>query len=251
MLRIRDLTVRYGRATALLGVSFDAAPGAVTAVTGPNGAGKSSLLRAINGSVDASGDVALNETSLMGKSPASRRRLGVGFVPQGRQIFPHLTVTENLQVMAASAKLESDEVDQAIDRFPILRERARALAGVLSGGEQQMLAVSRALMGDPQVLLLDEMTTGLAPKIVESLLQTAIEFAQRGAVVVVAEPSLNSVMGAVSAGVVLLRGEVVAETSKGGGELNRLYKEAMGLDYHLAKGPGHRLGDEQGDQHVE
>jgi branched-chain amino acid transport system ATP-binding protein len=150
-------------------------------------------------------------------------------VPQGRQIFPTLTVRENLDVMAEVLKLGRPAVDRALERFPRLVERQRSLAGVLSGGEQQMLAVTRALMADPcHVLLLDEMATGLAPLIVQGLMRTVRELAASGTTVVMAEASIGAVRDDIGRGVMLLRGEVVA-TADGGAELDGLYRSRMGL----------------------
>ncbi len=141
-LRVEALTVRYGRATALTDVSLTVPRGAVTAVVGPNGAGKSSLLLGIYGSVPGTGTVEVDGENVSRLKPIARARAGVAIVPQGRQLFPRLNVTDNLRVMAESLRLPASSVDEALDRFPILRTRARSLAGVLSGGEQQMLVVS-------------------------------------------------------------------------------------------------------------
>ena len=146
--------------------------GAVTALVGPNGAGKSSLLLAAYGSVPSTGTVFLDGEEVSGLRTAARARAGIAMVPQGRQLFPRLNVADNLQVMAELLRLPRSAVDEAIDRFPILRTRLRSLVGVLSGGEQQMLVVTRALMGSPRVMLLDEMMTGLAPLIVRELADT-------------------------------------------------------------------------------
>src|SRR5699024_7205940 len=127
----------------------------ITGVIGPNGAGKSSLLRALYGSVPiAGGRVVLDGADVTHRSAKDRAKAGLALVPQGRQLFPRLSVRENLQVMANQLGLPGDRVGAAMDRFPVLKQRARHLAGVLSGGEQQMLAVTRALMTDPTVLLL-------------------------------------------------------------------------------------------------
>jgi branched-chain amino acid transport system ATP-binding protein len=222
------VAVRYGRATALAGVDLTARSGSVTAVVGPNGAGKSSLLLALYGSVAASGRVVVDGEDLTSLSATSRARRGVAIVPQGRQLFPRLSVRENLQVMADLLKLGKREVDTALDRFPILRERARSLAGVLSGGEQQMLVVSRALMGEPRVLLLDEMTTGLAPRIVQQLGETVRSLAAGGVAVVAAEPSIAPLRRVIDRGVVLVRGEVVARAETAS-DLDRAYQHAMGV----------------------
>ena len=227
-LQIRDLTVRYGKALAVDAVSFDAAPGSITAVVGPNGAGKSSCLNAIYGGVASSGQVLLDGAELDRMTAMQRARHGVALVPQGRQLFMRMSVRENLEVMARLLEAGDADIEAGLDRFPILRDRSRRLAGVLSGGEQQMLAVSRALMGKPRVLLLDEMVTGLAPLIVRELVETAVRMAAQGAVVLVAEPSIGAVRERIDRGYVMLRGEIVADATDGA-ELDKAYQRHMGL----------------------
>lgn len=227
-LQVCGLAVRYGKALALDGVSFDAAPGAITAVVGPNGAGKSSCLNAIYGGVDSTGEVLLDGEDISGLSAMQRARRGVALVPQGRQLFMRMSVRENLQVMAQLLEVGDVEIDAALERFPILRERSRQLAGVLSGGEQQMLAVSRALMGRPRLLLLDEMVTGLAPLIVRELVATAVRMAADGATVLLAEPSIGALRERLERGYVMLRGKLVAD-ARSGAELDVAYQRHMGL----------------------
>jgi branched-chain amino acid transport system ATP-binding protein len=227
-LQIRDLTVRYGKALAVDSVSFDAAPGSITAVVGPNGAGKSSCLNAIYGGVASSGQVLLDGEELGRMTAMQRARHGVALVPQGRQLFMRMSVRENLEVMARLLEAGDVDIEAGLDRFPILRDRSRQLAGVLSGGEQQMLAVSRALMGKPRVLLLDEMVTGLAPLIVRELVETALRMAAQGTVVLVAEPSIGAVRERIDRGYVMLRGEIVADATNGA-ELDKAYQRHMGL----------------------
>jgi branched-chain amino acid transport system ATP-binding protein len=228
-MKATGLWVRYGLATAVAGVDVEFEPGRINAIVGPNGAGKSSLLLALCGAVPSTGVVTLGGEDVSALAPAERARKGVSLVPQGRQIFPTLTVRENLDVMAEVLKLGKPAVDRALERFPRLVERQRSLAGVLSGGEQQMLAVTRALMADPcHVLLLDEMATGLAPLIVQGLMRTVRELAASGTTVVMAEASIGAVRDDIDRGVMLLRGEVVA-TADGGTELDGLYRSRMGL----------------------
>jgi branched-chain amino acid transport system ATP-binding protein len=231
-LELTDVVVRYGKATALDGVSLSANGGQITAIVGPNGAGKSSLLLAAYGSVEADGRVVVGEDDLSGKSSTQRAQAGVAIVPQGRQTFPRLSVRENLQVMAESLRLSrrdaAAEVDRALDFFPRLRERSKQLAGLLSGGEQQMLAVSRALMGHPRVVLFDEMMTGLAPIIVQQLLATARGLADQGIVVVVAEPSIGAIADEIDRGFILIRGEIRA-TVEGGEALDAAYQQQLGV----------------------
>ncbi|WP_433061657.1 ABC transporter ATP-binding protein [Dactylosporangium sp. CS-033363] len=228
-LRLEGLTVRYGHASAVKALDLTAPGGQVTALVGPNGAGKSSALLAAYGSVGSTGKVFLDGEDVSRLKPAARARAGIAVVPQGRQLFPKLNVADNLMVMAELLRLPRSAVDTAIDRFPILRTRLRSLVGVLSGGEQQMLVVSRALMGSPRVLLLDEMMTGLAPLIVQELLRTVTQLARDGVAVLMAEPALGAVRGAVDRGYVLVRGETVAVCEDGGRALDAEYQARMGV----------------------
>jgi branched-chain amino acid transport system ATP-binding protein len=212
-LRAEAMSVRYGGAIALSKVSVVAPGGAVTAIVGPNGAGKSSLLLAIYGSVDSTGQVFVDNEEMTGLKSSARARQGVAIVPQGRQLFARLSVRDNLQVMAETLRLPSSAVEQALDRFPILRTRSGNLAGVLSGGEQQMLVVARALMSNPRVLLLDEMMTGLAPLIVQELAGT-----------------VRAVRSLITRGYVLIRGSIVAAEEGGGRDLDKAYQATLGVE---------------------
>lgn len=228
-LTVEGLRVTYGRATAVRTLDLHASGGRVTALVGPNGAGKSSALLAVYGSVASSGRVLVDGEDVSSMSAMRRARRGIAIVPQGRQLFAHLSVRENLQVMAELLKLKRSAVDEALDRFPILHERLRSLAGVLSGGEQQMLVVTRALMGSPRVLLLDEMVTGLAPMIVQQLAATFRDLSAEGVVVVLAEPAIGALHRSIDRGYVLIRGEVVATDEDGGPSLDRAYQRAVGI----------------------
>ena len=214
MLATRNLRVRYGQIEAVNDVTLQVPAGAITAIVGPNGAGKSSLIQAIMGAVrGATGQVLLDGAALERLDPTARARAGLALVPQGRQIFPHLTVWENLQVMADAIGLAKGAATEAMQRFPILETRRRLPAGVLSGGEQQMLAFARALMARPKVLLLDEPSLGLAPLIVEELIRTVVALAAGGMAVLVAEPSIRFIRGHIDRGYVMFRGHIVAETT--------------------------------------
>lgn len=214
MLATRNLRVRYGQIEAVSDVTLQVPAGAITAIVGPNGAGKSSLIQAIMGAVrGATGQVLLDGAALERLDPTARARAGLALVPQGRQIFPHLTVWENLQVMADAIGLTKGAATEAMQRFPILETRRRLPAGVLSGGEQQMLAFARALMARPKVLLLDEPSLGLAPLIVEELIRTVVALAAGGMAVLVAEPSIRFIRGHIDRGYVMFRGHIVAETT--------------------------------------
>jgi len=228
-LEIDQLTVHYGRAVAVDGVSLRAPGGAVTCIVGPNGAGKSSIILAAYGAVRGNGSIRLDGEEIAGSASVARARRGLAIVPQGRQLFPRLTVRENMQVYADMLKLPGAAIDGALDRFPILRERAKRLAGILSGGEQQMLVVSRALMTQPRAILLDEIMTGLAPRIVESLVDVVRDLTAEGIAVLMAEPSIHAVRGVLDRGYVVIRGRIVDVGEEGGIDLDERYQRAMGL----------------------
>ncbi|BCN51704.1 ABC transporter ATP-binding protein [Prescottella equi] len=228
VLRVHDMTVRYGSAIAVSSVSITAESGSVTAVVGPNGAGKSSLFSAVFGAVRSTGTVHLETVDLSRTSAMSRGRRGFAYVPQGRQLFMKMSVVENLVVGADLLGAPRSAVDSAMDRFPVLRERAGRYAGVLSGGEQQMLVLARALLAEPKVLLLDEMTTGLAPKIVAGLRETVRDLAASGVAVLIAEPALTALKSIVDRGYVMQRGRVVADCASAD-ELDRQYRRSMGV----------------------
>jgi ABC-type branched-subunit amino acid transport system ATPase component len=217
LLEVRDLRVAYGGVQALRGVSLSVPPGAIVAVLGNNGAGKSTLLRAISGSLAANGaavtggHVRYDERELIGLDPAGIVRLGVVQVPEGRRIFGDLTVEENLRaggMAAASTKVRDRARERVHELFPILGERRRQRAGLLSGGEQQMLAIGRALMASPRVLLLDEPSLGLAPQIVAHIGSVIQEINTDGTTVVIVEQNAAMALALADAGYVLEVGRV-------------------------------------------
>ena len=202
MLTVRGLEVRYGRSVAALhGVDLDVPPDGVLAVLGSNGAGKSTLLRAISGTLRmhrgavSGGEIRYDGHALTKLDPARIVRLGVVGVPEGRQVFARMTVEENLRAGGIGARSAADRTaarKRVDELFPVLAERAKQRAGLLSGGEQQMLAIGRALMSAPRVLLLDEPSLGLAPKIVEQIGRIIREIHDQGTAVVLVEQ--NAVM---------------------------------------------------------
>ncbi|MET0994536.1 MAG: ATP-binding cassette domain-containing protein [Mycobacterium sp.] len=228
MLEVDKVTVRYGSAVAVREVSFVAKPGQVTALVGPNGAGKTSLMGAIYGSVPSSGTISVDGRRVEKMSALQRARSGFAYVPQGRQLFMRMSVRENLRVGADLLGLKADAVDSAFDRFPILRDRADSFPGVLSGGEQQMLVLGRALLAKPSLLLLDEMMTGLAPKIVAELRALVGGLAAEGVTVIVTEPALTALKSVVDRGYVMQRGELVRECDSAA-TLDNAYKQSMGV----------------------
>ncbi|WP_433489995.1 ATP-binding cassette domain-containing protein [Nocardia grenadensis] len=228
MITARGVGVRYGKAVAVRETALEARSGEVTAVVGPNGAGKSSLLSALFGSTPATGTVLVDDNDLSGASAQKRLRAGIAFVPQGRQLFPRLTVRENLEIGARLLGARNDVLDTAFERFPILRTRSKQLAGVLSGGEQQMLLLARALLVRPRALLLDEMTTGLSPKLAGELLEHVRGLADSGITVLVAEPALYRVAGIVDRGYVMIRGSL-STPQDDTDELDTAYRAALGM----------------------
>lgn len=223
------ITVHYGSAQAVANASLRIEPGRITALVGPNGAGKSTLLGALVGARrGGGGEVVFGGEPMNALDPTGRAKKGLTLVPQGRQVFPTLTVRENLLVMADALSLPSDRVEEASSRFPILRERGGVPAGSLSGGEQQMLALARALMARPKVLLLDEPTLGLAPVIVSEIIRTVAELAAGGMAILIAEPSIRLVRGQIDRGYVMIRGQIVAE-AQGAEQLEQAYLESMGM----------------------
>jgi branched-chain amino acid transport system ATP-binding protein len=191
MLSVSDLVVHYGRIAALQGVSLDVAEGEVVGVIGPNGAGKSTLLGAIMGvRRPSAGDITFDGTSLVGQSSARIVRRGLALVPEGRRIFASLTVGENLQL---GSTIRSDRVAVAADleriyeRFPILSKYYDSSAAKLSGGEQQQLAIARALLARPRLLLLDEPSLGLAPRMIDLVFETLDELRKENATILLVE----------------------------------------------------------------
>ena len=171
VLAVERLEVRYGEARAVFGVDLEVRAGKVLAVLGPNGAGKTSLAAAITGRVPpAAGTVRIAGQDVTGRPASQISRLGVAYVPEERAIFPHLSVIENLRVLLRYAVPKADRgaaLDRALDLFPVLGERRRQQAGTLSGGEQQMLSLARVLAAPPRLLVADEMSLGLAPRLVD------------------------------------------------------------------------------------
>jgi branched-chain amino acid transport system ATP-binding protein len=215
LLAINDLQVRYGQVTGIERLSFSIDERETLALVGSNGAGKSSTMKAIVGLVPiAGGDVVWRGESLKGKRPSDIVRLGVGFSPEGRRVFPQLSVHENLKVGGFSRRDDSFEarLEQIHGYFPRLRERSRQRSSSLSGGEQQMLAIGRALMSFPKLFLLDEPSLGLAPIIVERIGEILLEVQkQEGISIILAEQNANWAMRVATRAVILELGRKTAE----------------------------------------
>jgi branched-chain amino acid transport system ATP-binding protein len=189
-LEVENLEVRHGAVHAVRGVSFEVERGEIVGLIGPNGAGKSSTLHAIMGLVHPSaGDVRLAGESILGRSPENVARRGIALVPEGRRIFAELSVEENLRLGLAGrqGRQELADLHRVYDLFPIVAESRRRQAGALSGGQQQQLAIARALVADPDVLLLDEPSLGLAPRIVDLVFEALQEIRAQGIAVVLVE----------------------------------------------------------------
>ena len=187
-LALDRLSVRYSAVDAVRAVSLEVKPGEIVGLIGPNGAGKSSTLHAIMGAAPVvGGDIRLGGDSLVGRRSEDVARKGVALVPEGRRIFAELTVEENLRLGLAARRTNGDVLDDAFELFPILREFRRRNAGALSGGQQQQLAIARALVAEPDVLLLDEPSLGLAPRIVDVVFEALARIRERGLAVLLVE----------------------------------------------------------------
>jgi branched-chain amino acid transport system ATP-binding protein len=214
MLRIEGLTGHYGRIEALKGVDLEVQAGELVALVGSNGAGKTTLLRTLSGVRPASGGRVLFENADITRLPAHRRvRLGIAQVPEGRQVFGPLAVEDNLR-LGAVTRPDADlgpELGRIWAMFPILRERRRQPAGTLSGGQQQMLAMGRALMAKPKLLLLDEPSMGLAPLLVEQILGAVRDLNRAGTTVFLVEQNAFAALAIADRGYVLETGKVVMQ----------------------------------------
>ncbi|HUR51038.1 MAG TPA: ABC transporter ATP-binding protein [Mycobacteriales bacterium] len=216
LLEVEHLQVAYGGVVAVRDVSFSVAEGQVTAVLGANGAGKTTTLLAVSGLVRArSGEVRFDGRALVGMQPERIARLGIAHVPAGRGIFPGLTVADNLRMGLYGAGRDGTEdaraaVDEVLDTFPILRERRQQAAGTMSGGQQQQLAIARALVQRPRLLLLDEMSMGLSPTVVLDLFALVQRIAAAGVAVVMVEQFVGQALRVADQAVVLEQGRVVA-----------------------------------------
>jgi branched-chain amino acid transport system ATP-binding protein len=216
VLEVRDLHVSYGEIRALKGVSFQVSEGEVVALLGNNGAGKTTTLRAISGLlVPRAGDVVFEGSSLVGVASHLIVRRGVTHVPEGRRIFNRLSVLENLE-MGAFTRSDAgvrEDIDRVFTVFTRLQERRTQVAGTLSGGEQQMLAIGRALMAKPRLLLLDEPSMGLAPVLVEQIFETVQTINRQGVTILLVEQNAAMALSIAGRGYVLETGGIVLEGS--------------------------------------
>jgi len=225
LLEVEDLRVRYGAVEAVHGVSFTVNGGEVTALIGANGAGKSSTLAAISGLVATQGRIRFDGRDIAGAPPHVIVRAGVVHVPEGREVLAQMTVEENL--LMGLRRRDRAELASAYERFPILRERRSLLAGTLSGGEQQMLAIARALLARPRVLLLDEPSLGLAPLVVKRVFETLADLKAQGVTMLLVEQNALRALHLAERAYVMELGRIVMRGT--GQELSR--DEAVARTY--------------------
>lgn len=231
MLKVDNLHVYYGHIHAVKGVSFEVQEGEVLTLIGANGAGKSTTIKTIAGILKPrQGDVIFNGHSIRGLRPEKVVALGVGYVPEGRRVFPVLTVEENLEIGAYCCKdragIEQDK-ERMFEMFPVLKERRDQLAGSLSGGEQQMLVIARALMSRPRLILMDEPSLGLAPLLVAQLFELIRDLNRQGTTILLSEQNARGALQIAHHGVVLETGCIAlrgtAEELRENEEVQRTY----------------------------
>jgi len=239
MLRIRNLEAGYGSLRVLKGVSLHVSPGEVATIIGANGAGKTTLLSAVAGILKPrAGDIALRNESIGGEAPEKVVARGCALVPEGRQVFGTMTVAENLILggYARAGRHDRDALRQGLDRvyalFPILRERERQLAGTLSGGEQQMLAIGRALMAAPTLVMMDEPSMGIAPRVVRDIFERIVALKREGITILLVEQNARAALRIADRGYVLETGQIVCEGTSEELLHNREVQRAyLGKDY--------------------
>jgi branched-chain amino acid transport system ATP-binding protein len=212
LLELKDLHAYYGKSHVLHGVRLDVGEGEIVSLLGRNGSGRSTTVKAIMGLVDATGSVRWRGDELVGKKAYEIAHLGIGYVPENRDIFPKLTVHQNLMLGEKRTKKKPRwSFDDMYKMFPRLKERQHTEAGVLSGGEQQMLTLCRTLMGDPDLIMIDEPTEGLAPKIVELVAEYLRELQRRGISVLLVEQKLTIALEVSARCLVMGHGQIVFE----------------------------------------
>lgn len=217
MLEIRDVECRYGRVSAVRGLSIEVKAGELVSLIGTNGAGKTTTLKCISGLVRAvEGQITFEGKDITKAAPGEILAEGISHCPEGRRVFPYMTVEENLQMgsyLRSDKDLVQSDLSRLFDRFPILKERRRQAAGTLSGGEQQMLAISRALMSRPKLVMFDEPSLGLAPNIVERTFEVIQEIREEGVTVLMVEQNAYAALALCDRAYVLESGAVVLHGS--------------------------------------
>ena len=229
MLQVRDLHAGYGKAEVLHGISLDLPRGEVMALLGRNGMGKSTTLNTIMGLLAARGGaVSIDGKAVTGLRPSAIARLGVGYVPEGRRIFPNLTLRENLEAVSrAAAEGRPWGIEAVADLFPALAPRFESMGNVLSGGEQQMLAIGRALMTNPRLLILDEATEGLAPVVRKAIWAALTQLAAEGLTILVVDKNLDRLLSLSNRVVVLERGRIAWSGNRAEASADRRDIEAL------------------------
>ena len=211
LLEVHDLHAFYGKSHVLHGVNLRVGRGEIVSLLGRNGVGRSTTVKAVMGQLDATGSVVFNDEQILGLPAFRIAHKGLGYVPESRDIFPTLTVEQNLLLGEKKTKASRWSLDDMYQMFPRLRERQHTQAGVLSGGEQQMLTLCRTLMGDPDLIMIDEPTEGLAPKIVELVAEYLLALKARGISVLLVEQKLDIAMKISERVYVMGRGTIVFE----------------------------------------
>ena len=214
MLRLEDVHAFYGKSHVLHGVRFEVRPGEIVALLGRNGSGRSTTVKTIMGLVDGTGSIRWRDEQILGRKAFEIAHAGIGYVPENRDIFPTLTVHQNLMLGEKHTKAAGQprwSFDDMYRMFPRLLERQHTEAGVLSGGEQQMLSLCRTLMGDPELIMIDEPTEGLAPKIVELVAEYLRELKRRGIAVLLVEQKLTIALEVADRCLVMGHGHIVFE----------------------------------------
>ena len=210
MLEVRDLNAYYGKSHILQGVNLSVRGGEIVSLLGRNGVGRSTTIKAIMGEVEPHGSIKFKDREIAGMRSHDIARMGLGYVPESRDIFPTMTVRQNLVLGVKDMKNPGKySIDQMLDMFPNLRARADNPAGVLSGGEKQMLTMCRTLMGDPELIIIDEPTEGLAPKIVQQIGDTIAEIAKTGVAILLVEQKLSIALRIANRVYVMGHGEIV------------------------------------------
>jgi branched-chain amino acid transport system ATP-binding protein len=216
MLKLDNVHAFYGKSHVLHGVRFEVGAGEIVALLGRNGSGRSTTVKTIMGLVDGSGNIRWRDQELLGRKAFEIAQLGIGYVPENRDIFPKLTVHQNLMLGQKSAKAKGRwGFDDMYQLFPRLKERQHTEAGVLSGGEQQMLTLCRTLMGDPELIMIDEPTEGLAPKLVELVAEYLRELKRRGISVLLVEQKLTIALEVADRCLVMGHGQIVFSGTPG------------------------------------
>jgi branched-chain amino acid transport system ATP-binding protein len=230
MLTLKSITAGYGGSTVLRGVDFEVGDGEVVALLGPNGAGKTTLLRTATGFVrPRSGRVEFGGEDLTGKPPHRFVREGVCHLPEGRGIFPSLTVRENITIQARNCSLD-ESLSEATELFPVLGTRLSQTAGSLSGGEQQMLALSRAYLTKPKLVLVDEASLGLAPLIVDKIYEALRRLVELGMSLVVVEQYVQKALELAKTVYILSRGEVIHVGPADEIDTDEIYEKYLGIE---------------------